>query len=80
MPTDAQIAGDMRRQQVLYGIRLYKPSSKHVKGFSSYRAAEKAIRAPQFRNVEGAYTLAERNSLARAIRREWTSPRGNFGT
>ena len=79
-PSEAQVAGDVRRQQVLYGAKLYKPSSKHVKGVSSYRAAEKAIRAPQFRDVEGAYTLAERDVLARAIRREYKFPRSDFGT
>ena len=79
-PSEAQVAGDVRRQQVLYGAKLYKPSSKHVKGVSSYRAAEKAIRAPQFHDVEGAYTLAERDVLARAIRREYKFPRSDFGT
>ena len=79
-PTEAQIAGDVRRRQVLYGAELYRPTSKYVKGVSSYAAAEKAIRAPQFSDVEGAYRISEKESLARAIRRERASLKGNFGT
>lgn len=79
-PTDAQIAGDVRRQQVLYGADLYRPTSKHVKGVSSYAAAEKAILAPQFKGIEGAYSLAEKNTLARAIAREYKSPKDDFAT
>ena len=79
-PTDAQFAGDVRRQQVRYGADLYRPTSKHVKGVSSYTAAEKAILAPQFKGVEGAYSLAEKKTLARAIVREYRSPRDDFAT
>ena len=79
-PSEAQIAGDVRRQQVLYGAELYKPSSKHVKGVSSYRAAEKAIRAPQFRDVEGAYKSADKKTLAQAIVREYKFPKSDLAT
>ena len=75
MPADAQVAGDVRRQQVLYGVSLYRPPTKYDKGFSSYRAADKAITAPQFRDVEGAYSSGERRSLARAIVRESKNPK-----
>ena len=74
-PTEAQVAGDVRRRQVLYGAELYRPASRYVKGMSSCVAAEKAIRAPQFSDVEGAYGLPEKESLARAIRRERASSR-----
>ena len=80
MPADAQVAGDVRRQQVLYGVSLYRPPTKYDKGFSSYRAADKAITAPQFRDVEGAYSLAEKCSLAKAIVREYNSPKTDSGT
>ena len=80
MPADAQVAGDVRRQQVLYGVSLYRPPTKYDKGFSSYRAADKAITAPQFRDVEGAYSLAEKCSLAKAIVQEYNSPKTDSGT
>lgn len=79
-PTDAQIAGDVRRRQVFYGVKLYKPGSKHIKGFSALKAAIRAINDPQFQNVEGAYSIAEKRSLARAIQREYKSPRDDSAT
>ena len=72
-PTDAKVAGDVRRRQVLYGASLYKPPTKHDKGVSSYLAAEKAIKAPQFSGESGAYSLPEKKTLARAIVREYRS-------
>ena len=69
MPTDAQIAGDVRRRQAIYGASLYKPSSKHVKGVSFAAAAKRAILAQEFKGVDGAYTMSERKNLARAIER-----------
>ena len=75
IPTSAQVAGDVRRRQILYGAGLYKRPTKHSKGVSSYRAAEMAIKAPQFLGAEGAYSIAEKHSLARAIEREIRSPR-----
>ena len=69
MPTDAQVAGDVRRRQVAYGANLYRPSSRHVKGVSFADAAQKAILAQQFKGVAGAYTMSEKHSLARAIQR-----------
>ena len=69
MPTDAQVAGDVRRQQVAYGAGLYKPSSKHKKGVSFETAAKKAILAQEFKGVAGAYTMSEKKTLARAIQR-----------
>ena len=80
MPGDAQIAGDVRRRQVIYGVKLYRPPTKYDKGFSSYRAAEKAILAPQFREADGAYSLAEKNALAKAIVREHRFPKADSGT
>lgn len=71
---DAELAGDVRRQQVLYGAKLYRKPTKYDKDRSSYRAAEMAIRAPQFKGVEGAYSIKQKNTLARAIRREYNSP------
>ena len=79
-PTDAQVAGDVRRRQVLYGAKLYRPSTKCNKGFSSYRAADRAIRAPQFSGEEGAYSLSDRNALAKAIVREYRFPKSDSGT
>ena len=72
-PTDAKVAGDVRRRQVLYGASLYKPPTKHDKGVSSYLAAEKAIKAPQFSGESGVYSLPEKKTLARAIVREYRS-------
>ena len=69
IPTDAQVAGDVRRRQVTYGANLYRPSSRHVKGVSFADAAQKAILAQQFKGVAGAYTMSEKHSLARAIQR-----------
>ena len=80
IPTSAQVAGDVRRRQILYGAGLYKRPTKHSKGVSSYRAAEMAIKAPQFLGAEGAYSIAEKHSLARAIRREHDNPAQDFGT
>ena len=77
MPTDAQIAGDVRRNQVLRGVKFYKP---RLKGYSSFDAAEKAINDPQFKDVEGAYAICEREALARAILREYKSPRDDSAT
>ena len=79
-PSAAKIAGNVRRQQVLYGAKLYKRPNKQERGCSSYRAAEEAIRAPRFQNVKGAYSLAEKNTLARAIARECKSPRDDSAT
>ena len=79
-PTDAQAAGDVRRRQVLYGTSLYSPPTKYDRGVSSYRAATMAINAPQFLGVKGAYSLSEKDSLARAIRREHDHPSQVFGT
>jgi len=78
-PSAAQLAGDVRRRQVLYGVALYVPRTKHHVGFSACRAAAKAISAPQFAGADGAYTQAERNALAKAILREYASPR-DIGT
>ena len=68
-PTAAQVVGDVRRRQIAYGVKLYKPSSRYVKGVSSYVAAKQAIR--QFEDAQGAYSSAEMASLAKAIRREY---------
>ena len=79
-PSAAMIAGDVRRRQVLYGVKLYRPPTKYDKGCSSYCAAEKAIRAPQFSGVEGAYSPAEKKTLARAIVREYRFPKADLAT
>ena len=71
-PTYAQRAGDVRRRQIAYGVTLYKPSSRYVKGVSSYVAARQAVR--QFEDAEGAYSSDEIASLAKAIRREYQKP------
>ena len=78
--TDRQIAKYTRREQVLYGVGFYKPPTKHDKGFSSYRAADKAIRAPQFHDAEGAYTTEDRDALAKAIVREYNFPKADSET
>jgi len=70
-PTDAQLAGDVRREQVAYGLRFYKPSTRYVKGVSFVQAARKAICAPQFVRAEGAYSLGELKTLAKAIERAY---------
>ena len=71
-PTAAQVVGDVRRRQIAYGVNLYKPSSRYVKGVSSYVAARQAVR--QFEDAEGAYSSDEIASLAKAIRREYQKP------
>ncbi len=68
-PTDAQIAGDVRRKQVEYGLDRYRPSSKYQKGISATKAASLAINASEFEGLEGAYTSSEIKTLARAIQR-----------
>ena len=80
IPTYAQIAGYVRRQQVLRGVELYKPRSKQSKGTSAREAAIMAINDPQFKDVEGAYAICEREALARAILREYKSPRDDSAT
>ena len=70
-PTDAQLAGDVRREQVAYGLRFYKPSTRYVTGVSYVQAARKAIVAPQFVGAEGAYSLGELKTLAKAIERAY---------
>jgi hypothetical protein len=71
-PTAAKVVGDVRRRQIAYGVSLCKPSSRHVKGVSSYCAARQAVR--QFEDEEGAYSSDEMASLAKAIRREYQKP------
>ena len=71
-PTYAQRAGDVRRRQIAYGVTLYKPSSRYVKGVSSYVAARQVVR--QFEDAEDAYSSDEIASLAKAIRREYQKP------
>ena len=49
--------------------------------FSSWGdAAEKAILAPQFREADGAYSLAEKKTLAQAIVRAHRFPKADFAT
>ena len=76
----AALEGAVRRRQVLYGVKLYRPPTKYDRGLSSYRAAEKAIRAPQFSGVEGAYLPAEKKTLAHAIVREYRFPKADLAT
>ena len=73
MPTDSQAAGNIRRQQIIYGAKLYMPSSGKSKGVSSLKAADCAISAPQFKDAPGAYSAKERRSLAKSIIREYKS-------
>ena len=73
MPTDSQVAGNIRRQQIIYGVKLYRPSSGKSKGFSSLKAADCAISAPQFKDAQGAYKATERQTLAKEIRRKQMS-------
>ncbi len=68
-PNLSQSACIVRQQQVEYGLNLYRPSSRHNAGVSFRAAAKKAIEAPQFANVCGAYKIGEVHSLARAINR-----------
>ena len=72
-PTDSQVAGNIRQQQVIYGVKLYRPSSGKSKGFSSLKAADRAISAPQFKDAPGAYKATERQTLAKEIRRKQMS-------
>ncbi len=80
VPSAAEVAGDVRRQQVVYGASFYRERTKYDEGFSSYKAAEMAICAPQFNGVQGAYSLAEKAALAKAIIREYRHPKDDFGT
>ena len=68
-PNNAQIACNVRRNQVQYGAELYRRPTKYDKGFSYSRAAKAAIENPNFRNARGAYSHSEEKSLAQAIRR-----------
>lgn len=80
MPTDKRRAGEIRRMQAELGVSLYKPSSKFAKGFSLRKAAEKAIDDSRFKDVPGAYKMAEIGSLAKAIARKYKAQKENSGT
>ena len=79
-PTDSQMAGNIRHEQVIYGANRYKPSSGKSRGYSAYRAATDAIKATEFKNKPGAYTIAEKSSLAQAIRREYNKGKADSAT
>ena len=79
-PSGSSLAGDVRQRQVEYGVKLYKPRSRHEKGFSSMRAAKMAINNPQFKDIDGAYTLPEAKTLSRAIQRAYKRKRFDFAT
>ena len=79
-PTDSQRAGNIRHRQVLYGAARYQPASGKNRGYSADRAATDAIKATEFKNKPGAYTIAEKSSLAQAIRREYNKERGDSAT
>ena len=51
-----------------------------AQGVSLHGPTDRAIRAPQFRDVDGAYSLAEKNALAKAIVREHRFPKADSGT
>ena len=74
-PTQGQLASDVRQEQISYGLSLYKPSSKHVKGVSFLTAARLTINADKFKDAEGGYKIGEVKSLAQAIRRAFHSPK-----
>ena len=79
-PSGSSLAGDVRRQQVAYGVKLYRPRSRHDKGVSFMRAAKMAINNPQFNGIVGAYTLPEAKTLSRAIQRAYKRKRFDFAT
>lgn len=79
-PSSISLAGDVRQRQVEYGVKFYKPRSRHEKGFSSMRAAKMAIDNPQFKDIDGAYTLPEAKTLSRAIYRAYKRKRFDFAT
>jgi hypothetical protein len=70
-PTDSQRIGNIRREQVCYGVNRYKPASGRNKGYSASKAAMDAIRATEFKNKPGAYTDKEKRTLAQAILRAY---------
>jgi hypothetical protein len=70
-PTDSQRIGNIRREQVRYGVNRYKPASGRNKGYSASKAAMDAIRATEFKNKPGAYTDKEKRTLAQAILRAY---------
>ena len=72
-PAQAQLASDVRHEQIAYGLSLYKPSSRHVKGVSFRTAAKRAINADRFKDAEGGYKMSEVKSLTQAIRRAFLS-------
>lgn len=74
-PTQKRLAGDVRKEQITYGLGLYKQSSKHVKGVSFLTAARRTINADRFKDAEGGYKMGEVKSLAQAIRRAFLSPK-----
>ena len=51
-----------------------------TQGVSLHGPADRAILAPQFREADGAYSLAEKNALAKAIVREHRFPKADSGT
>ena len=51
-----------------------------AQGVSLHGPTDRAIRAPQFRDVDGAYSLLDRNALAKAIMREYRFPKADSGT
>jgi hypothetical protein len=79
-PSTSEIAAETRHQQILFGVAQYKPRSKYNKGVSFMVAAKSAIFAPQFKDIEGGYKMAEIKSLARAIGREYKNPKLDFAT
>ena len=79
-PSGSSLAGDVRREQVAYGVTIYRPQSRHDKGVSFMRAAKMAINNPQFKDIDGAYTLPEAKTLSRAIERAYKRKRFDFAT
>ena len=70
-PTDSQLIGNIRHEQVIYGEKRYVPPSGKNKGYSASRAALDAIKAAEFKDKPGAYAIAEKRTLAQAILREY---------
>ena len=70
-----QIAAAVRKDQIEFGLNLYRPRTKHTKGISFRTAAIRTIKAERFEGAEGSYKMGEVKSLAQAIRRAFLSPK-----
>ena len=74
-PNSALLSDEVKRQQVLCGIRLYEPSKEYSKGTSFKKAARRVLNDSPLARKPGGYSPNQIDALARAIAREYKNPR-----